>query len=156
MRWSSSSNIYPTLCDLAGLDKPKHLQGDSAAVFLDDAQAPSKPAALSQYPRGRVMGYSLRTDRYRLTVWKNRKQGSVEAIELYDHQQDPAENVNVAELPENEGLVRAVTGATYGPVRAFRQVRTRPEIGYRIYRPSPYPLPRYSRSAGRWRGNGNR
>ena len=36
------------------------------------------------------------------------------------------------------------------------QLRTRPAISYRIYRPSPYPLPRYSRSAGRWRGKRNR
>ena len=46
------------------------------------------------------MGYSMRTDRYRFTVWVNRDDHSkIDAIELYDHQVDPQENRNVAKLP---------------------------------------------------------
>ena len=45
----------------------------------------------------------------------------------------------------------------YGKANLSYMLRTRPEISYRIYRSSPYPLPRYSRFAGRWReaGTGN-
>lgn len=98
-------DIYPTLCDLAGLPKPKHLEGSSAARLLDAPQQPWKPAAFSQYPRGSVMGYSMKTDRYRFTAWKDKKTGKVAATELYDHETDPAENDNIADIPANATLV---------------------------------------------------
>ncbi|MCA9058753.1 MAG: DUF4976 domain-containing protein, partial [Planctomycetaceae bacterium] len=98
-------DIYPTLCDLAGLPKPQHLEGLSAAPLLDDPEQPWKSAAFSQYPRGQVMGYSMRTDRYRFTSWKNRRTGAVEAVELYDHEQDPQENKNLAIQEDQKSLV---------------------------------------------------
>ena len=102
-------DMYPTLCDLAGLPLPGHLEGTSLKPLLDDPQRPWKSAAFSQYPRnqlGGVMGYSMRTDRYRFTVWVGREDHTkIEAMELYDHQSDPQENVNVAKLPANAALV---------------------------------------------------
>jgi arylsulfatase A-like enzyme len=94
-------DIYPTLCDLAGLSKPNHLQGSSFAPLLDDPYRAWKVAAFSQYPRShegqQLMGYSLRSDRYRYTRWVDRKDHSkIVAEELYDHERDPAENQNVA------------------------------------------------------------
>ena len=100
-------DIYPTLAELAKLPLPKHLEGTSFKPLLDDPARKWKRAAFSQYPRGqKVMGYSMRTDRYRFTVWVNRKDRTkVEATELYDHQTDPQENVNVAQEPANQKLV---------------------------------------------------
>ena len=46
------------------------------------------------------MGYSMRTQRFRYTEWKNRKTGKVMASELYDHDKDPRENVNAVAEPE--------------------------------------------------------
>jgi iduronate 2-sulfatase len=45
-----------------------------------------------------VMGYSIRTDQYRLTAWLDDRDRAAEplAIELYDHQADPHETVNIA------------------------------------------------------------
>lgn len=45
-----------------------------------------------------VMGYAMRTDRYRLVVWKDRRIPNDKPlfIELYDHQVDPDETVNIA------------------------------------------------------------
>lgn len=103
-------DIYPTLSDLAGLPLPGHVEGTSFAPLLDDADRPWKEAAFSQYPRGKVMGYSLRTDRYRLTRWvEGDDPEAVVAVELYDHRSDPGENVNVAEDPANVGLVEELT-----------------------------------------------
>jgi arylsulfatase A-like enzyme len=99
-------DIYPTLCDLAGLEKPKHLEGRSAAPLLDNPKKPWKEAAYSQYPRGKVMGYSVRTDGYRYTEWRIVGQKEVKSRELYDHKKDPAENVNVADAPENQRVVK--------------------------------------------------
>jgi arylsulfatase A-like enzyme len=104
-------DIYPTLCELAGLPLPKHLEGISFAPLLEDPQRSWKTAAFSQYPRNaggkQLMGYSMRTDRYRFTVWVGRQDhAQVDAVELYDHQVDPQENVNVANLPANAALVK--------------------------------------------------
>lgn len=98
-------DIYPTLCDLAKLSKPAHLEGASAAPLLDRPDLEWKAAAFSQYPRGNVMGYSMKTDRYRYTAWKDKKTGKVVASELYDHETDPAENENIAGSPEQAELV---------------------------------------------------
>jgi len=107
-------DIYPTLSELAGLPLPKHLEGTSFKPLLEDPKRPWKTAAFSQYPRtqnGGLMGYSMRTDRYRFTVWVNRKDHTkVDATELYDHQTDPQENTNVAKDPANAELVQKLMG----------------------------------------------
>lgn len=105
-------DIYPTLCELAGLPLPGHLEGTSFKALLENPNRPWKTAAFSQYPRrdvkgiGDLMGYTMRTDRYRFTVWVLRNDHTkVDAIELYDHQADPQENINIAKKPENAQLV---------------------------------------------------
>ena len=106
-------DIYPTLSELAGLPLPSHLEGMSFKPLLENPQRAWKQAAFSQYPRpagrsgiGALMGYSMRTERYRFTVWVARNDHSkVDAIELYDHQTDPQENTNIAQLPANAALV---------------------------------------------------
>lgn len=43
-------DIYPTLCELAGLQKPRHLDGISFVPLMDDPSLPWKAAAFSQFP----------------------------------------------------------------------------------------------------------
>ena len=107
-------DIYPTLAELAGLPLPKHLEGTSFRPVLENPQRAWKTAAFSQFPRPagnkRLMGYTMRTDRYRFTMWVHRDDHSqVDAIELYDHQVDPQENNNISGKPENAGLVKDLT-----------------------------------------------
>ena len=103
-------DIYPSLADLAGLPAPKGLEGTSFAPLLDDPNLPGKRAALSQYPRKRAMGRSMRTDRYRFTLWQSQgKTPKTLAVELYDHQSDPQENENLAIQPEHAELVKTLT-----------------------------------------------
>ena len=97
-------DIYPSTCELAGLPVPEHCEGTSLVPLMKDPARPWKTAAFSQYPRGRVMGYSMRTDRYRFTRWQARD-GAAVATELYDHQSDPAENVNLADQPKHRKTV---------------------------------------------------
>jgi iduronate 2-sulfatase len=100
-------DIYPTLAELAGLPLPAHLEGTSFKPLLDNPGRAWKKAAFSQYPRGqKLMGYSMRTERYRFTVWVGRQDHSrIEAVELYDHHTDPQENTNIAKQPAQAKLV---------------------------------------------------
>ncbi len=90
-------DIFPTLCELAGIPTPRGLDGRS---FADVLQKPNlKPKAFVQqvYPRGDKLGRALRTDRYRLVEWK--KPGdlpSTAELELYDYKNDPLETTNIA------------------------------------------------------------
>jgi arylsulfatase A-like enzyme len=109
-------DIYPTLCELAGLSLPSHLEGTSLKPLLENPARVWKTAAFSQYPRsggktgaGQLMGYSMRTERYRFTVWVERADHSkVQAMELYDEQTDPQENTNIANVPANAELVKTL------------------------------------------------
>ncbi len=97
-------DVYPTLIQLAGLPMQQGLEGTSLVPLLHSPKMNWKRAVFSQYPRGRVMGYSIRTDRYRYTEWS--EQGKVPVgVELYDHRVDPAENVNIANLPEKKAII---------------------------------------------------
>jgi arylsulfatase A-like enzyme len=114
-------DIYPTLCDLADLPLPPHLEGTSAAPLIRNPQRPWKRAAFSQYPRSglSIMGYSMRTDRYRYTEWIRRR-GDIEAVELYDHQLDPNENTNLAVTEEHRDLVQRLHAMMHEGWRAAR------------------------------------
>ncbi|MCY7350411.1 MAG: sulfatase [Cytophagaceae bacterium] len=103
-------DVYPSLCELAGLPLPGHLQGKSVVPLFNNPARKWKEAAFSQYPRqnGKFMGYSVRTDRYRFTRWQ-KMAGEVVALELYDHQKDTQETVNVANAPGYEKVVKELT-----------------------------------------------
>jgi iduronate 2-sulfatase len=103
-------DVFPTLCDLAGLSLPQQLEGTSMKPLLNDPARDWKTAAFSQYPRQLedrtpLMGYAMKTDRYRFVEWRHRQTGEPIAHELYDHQTDPAENQNIASRPEHKELL---------------------------------------------------
>lgn len=107
-------DIYPTLAALCGLSLPKHLEGTSLVPLLNNKAKAVKTAAFSQYHRSnkgqKLMGYTMRTERYRFTRWVHRDDHSkVDSIELYDEQTDPQENVNIANDPKNAALVAKLT-----------------------------------------------
>ena len=43
-------DIYPTLCELAGIEKPGHIAGESFAKLLDNPDQKFKDVAISQFP----------------------------------------------------------------------------------------------------------
>ena len=98
------ADIYPTLCDLAGLPLPDHLEGSSMVPLLGAGETEWKPAVFSRY----MAGDSVRTDRYLYTEWTD-EHGALTARMLYDHEEDAAENHNIAETPGNEALVEELS-----------------------------------------------
>ncbi len=120
-------DIYPTLCELAGLPIPAHLQGVSAVPLFDDPQLPWKTAVFSQFLREGIwtapdgieyMGYSVRTEQYRYVAWMNWASGEYVAWELYDHETDPRENVNLAGRPEYATVLGDMEARRQGGWRA--------------------------------------
>lgn len=103
-------DIYPTLAEACGLNVPDELEGVSLCPLLDDSAAPGRAFARSLFPRDRtkfrhkgpgdIMGHALRTDRFRFVQWRENASSNVVAEELYDHQRDPQETVNVADRAE--------------------------------------------------------
>ncbi len=108
-------DIFPTLCELADLDVPEELEGASLVPAMQNPDTIVKDFSISQYPRGgKRMGYTLRTERYRLTLWMKNDWRStqefdeslVEAVELYDYKKDPLETVSRQNDPEYTGVLK--------------------------------------------------
>jgi len=122
-------DIFPTLCDAMGLDIPAHLQGKSLMPAIQDKNVRIKDFAVSQFDRGNNHGYTIRTDRYRFTVWMKddyRTWMPFEAdrvldCEMYDYQTDPNETLNLYRLPEYEGLVNEMWERFTGFVKTQNQ-----------------------------------
>jgi choline-sulfatase len=125
-------DVYPTLADVCGLPVPPELDGTSLRPVLDDPHARVHEVAISQYPRtdpdGRsLMGYSIRDDRWRLTLWRDRAQPVIVARELYDELEDPHETVNLAARADHAAVVERLTAFLPPPIPASApSVRRKP------------------------------
>jgi len=102
-------DVFPTLCELSELPIPKYLDGVSLVPAMKNPDSELREYAFSQYPRGKnIMGYSIRTKRFRYTEWCNDdfktnmpyNKKHVVAREMYDYEKDYLETENVVDKPE--------------------------------------------------------
>lgn len=111
-------DLYPTLCDLAALPKPKHLQGRSLKPMLDDLNAKGKQVAISTMvsTRTKLAGHSVRTDAFRYILWD--EDGGEQ---LYDLRTDPDELHNLAAQPAQAGRMNRMRQRLAAHLKAVTQ-----------------------------------
>lgn len=83
-------DIYPTICDLAGITPPEGIDGVSITPIIENPKTKTRDEIYT-YWQGKL---SIKTKRYRLSVHNSRGK---EAIMLFDHKNDPNETINAAE-----------------------------------------------------------
>ena len=115
-------DLFPTLCDYAGIDLPATVSGRSLMpCLIDDKQKSPQPYVVSQWHTewGFTIepGRMIRSDRYKYTHYL---EGNGE--ELYDLIEDPGEVRNLVDHPdfeetlkEHRAILRAYTETTSDP-----------------------------------------
>ena len=91
---ASLIDIYPTLCELAGLPIPPQCEGTSLISQLRDLSAPRTVPAITTQTQGKQSGHAVRDERWRYIRYFDGTE------ELYDETKDPNEWTNLAGKPE--------------------------------------------------------
>lgn len=89
-------DIYPTLCELTGIEAPDGLDGVSFVDQIASPKADGREYVVSYW--GNLM--SIRNERYRFSLFNN---GEKSAMMLFDHKKDPHETKNIVD--QNPKLV---------------------------------------------------
>lgn len=95
-----SVDLFPTLCELAGVTPPEGLDGRSIVPEVE-GRGPGKPFAICEwdFPPPQRFFNAIRTRRYRLTYYSHDQGG-----ELYDHEEDPYEMHNLWDSPAHRDV----------------------------------------------------
>ncbi len=88
-------SVYPTLCELAGIAVPKHVEGTSIVPLLEDPNAKWALPAITTHGRG---NHAVRTETHRYIRYADGSE------ELYHNAKDPYEWKNLASNPEYASL----------------------------------------------------
>lgn len=115
-------DLFPSLCDLAGIDIPQYMQGTSFVPLTKEPDLLWKKAVFSQFHRRpgvsadgkRYMGYSLNTEKYHYIEWygwnhKTGSRGELKGTELYDREKDPHETLNIANSTEMHAIKKVLS-----------------------------------------------
>lgn len=93
---ASLIDLYPTLCELAGVPIPTQCEGTSLVPQLKDPSAPRTVPAITTQTQGKQSGHAVRDERWRYIRYFDGFE------ELYDHSADPDEFTNLAHDPKFE------------------------------------------------------
>lgn len=94
-------DIYPTLVDLAGSDVPASIDGRSLKPLLDGTKSIHREAIMLAYMDKQR---AIRDER-----WKMIRYPQVNITQLFDLQNDPGEETNLADRPESAPRVEFLT-----------------------------------------------
>ena len=116
-------DVYPTLADLAGLEAPGNLSGESLKPLLNRPAKKWTNVAFNQFARPyRAIfkevethrGYSVRTEQWRCTCWYDLSNGEIVEKELYHLNGMEIEKENLAGKQEYVRIERRLTGLISG------------------------------------------
>lgn len=93
-------DIYPSICDLLGIEKPTHLEGESLVPLIENGRR-NKDFAVSKFKDA----VTLIEGQLFYTEWID-DQGNTYARMLFDHRSDPLEMDNLAEKEAYQALVK--------------------------------------------------
>lgn len=101
---AANIDLYPTLCDLAGIDFPSSLRGISLRSSIEDLSRPCREYAVSEWFT--EWGYTISPARM-ITDGKHRYIYYLEdrKEELYDLEEDPYEIINAADREDKRGIL---------------------------------------------------
>ena len=85
------TDLYPTLCSIAGLQKPAHLEGTDLSPVLSLLGDSERRSTFSKFHGGET----VTTEMYSYTEFRSRKTGDPVGEMLFDLTKDPDENTNV-------------------------------------------------------------
>ena len=94
-------DIYPTLCDLAGIPVPAGLDARSLAPVIEGRQPKVRDCLFTAY---RNCQRSIRDDR-----WKLIRYPLIDKTQLFDLQADPHEMTDLAGRPESADKIKELT-----------------------------------------------
>jgi arylsulfatase A-like enzyme len=98
-------DLYPTICDLLGLEKPDQLEGRSLVENIKDPNLISKTNAFSRYTNGDM----YISDNYAYSEWKYSEEGNIVGRMLYDMKNDPFQMENLSHLEKYETLMDSLS-----------------------------------------------
>ena len=101
-------DIYPTLCELCGLELPRHLEGRSMVGLLQNPSEIWDECAVAKWKNG----MTFIQNNYFYTEW-SKTSDSIVTTMLYDHSLDPNEIKNIADREENKDLVKKLSGSLH-------------------------------------------
>ena len=110
-------DIFPTLCELAGLEMPTQLHGESFVKLMRKPDQDFKEVIYTRYIRGE----SIKTDQFLYTEWFDKENEYLGRM-LYDHYNDPNENFNISEFPRNELLVDSLNKVLHREMKAAYKI----------------------------------
>lgn len=98
-------DLYPTICDLLGLEKPDQLEGMSLVENIKNPNLISKTNAYSRYTNGDM----YISDNYAYSEWKYSEEGKIIGRMLYDMKNDPFQMENLSHLEKYEALMDSLS-----------------------------------------------
>lgn len=93
-------DIYPTIADMLGFEKPEHVDGESLLPLMENVEMKRENPAIVTY---RPQNHSIVLDNWNYIRYDNG------AEELYDHNTDPQEYKNLASKPQYKKIIKKLS-----------------------------------------------
>ena len=98
-------DLYPTICELLDIEKPKQLEGMSLVENIKNPNLISKTCVYSRYTNGDM----YISDNYAYSEWKYSEEGKIIGRMLYNMKNDPLQMENLSHLEKYKTLMDSLS-----------------------------------------------